>query len=102
MTFVFLAADTASPANGPNGRDCQGGAAQWEDLVEFDGNYTCNCPTNTTGDNCDILAGASSAADTAASDTAVSLSVLGALAAIFLLILGVMRCVSKRNTTSVY
>jgi len=54
ITFEFLAADTDTPANGPNGAGCgEGGSAV--DAVEFDGNFTCQCIGSYTGDNCETF-----------------------------------------------
>ena len=57
VTLEFRHADTASSANGPNGRGCGGGVAV--DSEAFDGAFTCDCACSTarhTGRNCDPLA----------------------------------------------
>lgn len=54
ITFNVTLADTDVPAYGPNGQDCAV-ESQRVDIIEFDGEFSCNCSATTltgTGPNC--------------------------------------------------
>jgi len=53
ITFEFLPKDESNPSFGPNNRSCTQG--EEVDTVEFDQSFTCNCPNNTLGPNCDPI-----------------------------------------------
>lgn len=89
ITFNVLPADTTNATYGPNGRDCAGGTDQRADLVEFDHNYSCTCPTNTTEPNCDPVISTASAATGGSDGQAVT--IVGAVAGgLVVLLLGVL------------
>eukprot|EP00039_Didymoeca_costata_P015839 m.274414 g.274414 ORF g.274414 m.274414 type:complete len:1312 (-) comp16288_c1_seq5:53-3988(-) len=51
--FSVLPKDEANLANGPRGRGCERG--EIEDLVPFDGEFTCKCDSGGGGPNCDAV-----------------------------------------------
>lgn len=92
VTFEFLEADTANVTNGPAGRDCAGGTDQRVDVIEFDGAYTCNCPTDgtTTGLNCDVAA--ASVSDSSGSGTSTMvLAVVCSIVGLLIIVLAISR-----------
>lgn len=86
VSFDLKSSDTNVPSNGPNGRDCQGGKIQQVDAIEFDLQYTCNCPPNTVGANCDTATDADNY-HSADENTTLVFIITGTFFAVILLVL---------------
>eukprot|EP00037_Helgoeca_nana_P029898 m.363572 g.363572 ORF g.363572 m.363572 type:complete len:525 (+) comp28070_c0_seq1:1281-2855(+) len=94
ITFDLKPADTTNTTNGPDGRDCTSGSDQRVDTVEFDNNYTCNCPTSTVEPNCDpppTIASAVASASSESNDNSLTYAVVGGLLGLLLVVVAVMR-----------
>lgn len=68
LDFNFLPADinAQSSAVGPNGQSCENGGTRTDTIdgeSEFDGHYTCTCPSSFNGANCQSSLAASSNPD---------------------------------------
>jgi len=91
ITLRFRSADTTHATNGPGERDCAGGSDQRVDAVEFDGAYTCNCPSDTTAPNCDVAAIAASSSSDSAQSSVIAYSVAGGLIALLFIVIVMAR-----------
>lgn len=83
--FQALPPDTATAANGPNGKGCSAGIMT--DVVEFDNSFICNCnATAYEGDNCDTPVAVSSD-DRDSTDSTTSLILGTALGSIVVVLI---------------
>ena len=93
-SFVVQGADTATAANGPNGRGCANGEAV--DSDELDRLFTCDCSrTSYSGGNCDVPAATASPSEVVAGSADSGVIVAAILVPLLALVIGaalVSRC----------
>eukprot|EP00035_Acanthoeca_spectabilis_P033871 m.25866 g.25866 ORF g.25866 m.25866 type:complete len:1597 (+) comp6245_c0_seq1:350-5140(+) len=88
ITFNVTLADTDVPAYGPNGQDCAV-ESQRVDIIEFDGEFSCNCSATTltgTGPNC-LFASAETGAHSTDRDIMIIVTVTVVLVAVVVALL---------------
>ena len=78
--------DAADTSNGPNSRGC-GNPKFEEDLVEFDGQFTCNCANDDSydGANCGVVVATASDVATSSGDGSTVSAAIGAVFGAFVL-----------------
>merc|ERR1712232_135744 len=76
LEFEIKELDTAFPAYGPNGRDCDNFGLR-VDTVMFDQRFSCDCNgTGHIGENCELSASASGSMNSTAQVVSISVAVV--------------------------